>query len=389
MNPPAASPSALTFGAFRDAFPSATRCIHLNHAGTSPIARPVAEAVRAVTEELMGDDPFIAYKNHQKRQETLRAALGRMMNVPPATLAFTRNTSHGLSIAAESLDLAPGDNVVVPAIEYPANVYPWMAQRHRGVEVRLVPPRNADNLLDEEDLAGACDERTRVLAVSWVQWGTGQRLDLAKLGSYCRDRGIRFVVDAVQGRGALRLDLSALPVDIAAAGCHKWLLAPGGVGVLYVRPSVLPEMRPTNVGWNSVVEPLEFDRIRFELDPTPRRFEEGTPNLLGIAALNASVALLEAVGFDAVERGVLALAGAAREAVAAREGYRVISPDGTPSRSGIVAFRHRRLANKAVLQALARRNVRAAVRGGNLRFSPHAYNTEEEIRLAADALPAG
>ena len=377
--------TALSFAELRALFPSAERCTHLNHAGTSPIAQPVADAVRSVTDDLMSDDPFRAYVTHQKRQESLRAALGRMMNAPPACLGFVRNTSHGLTIAAQAVAFRPGDNVVVGRTEYPANLYPWMGQAHRGVTVRLVDPQGEDGLYAEEDLMAACDASTRVLAVSWVQWGTGQRMDLARLGAFCRERGILLVADVVQGLGALRLDLSALPVDIAAAGCHKWLLSPAGIGVLYVREGLLPDLLPTNIGWNSVNDPIAWERIHFdEMKPTADRFEEGSPGLLATAALGASVDLLEQVGFDAVERRVLELAAHARRSLAAR-GMQVVTPE--PVRSGIVAFRHPSLSNEAVLAALTEAKVVVAVRCGNVRFAPHAYSTEEEIDRAVAAIP--
>ena len=376
-----------TFDEFRALFPSARKCIHLNHAGTSPVARPVADAVHAVTAELTSDDPFAAYKNHQKRQETLRAGFARMTNVAADTLGFVRNTSHGLAIVAQSIPFEPGDTVVVGRSEYPANVYPWMAQAHRGVGVRLVEP-NPDGLYREEDLMDACaDASTRVLAVSWVQWGTGQRMDLARLGALCRERGIYLVADVVQGLGALRLDLGALPVDFAAAGCHKWLLAPAGLGVLYVRPGVMPGLVPTNVGWNAVEDPIDWENLHFDrLKQTPERFEEGSPNLLGTAALGASVSLLEAAGFDAVERRVLEVAGYARAALA-RRGMDVVTPE--PVASGIVAFRHPTLSNEATLAALTEAKVVCAVRCGNVRFAPHAYSNEEDVDRAVAAIPRG
>jgi selenocysteine lyase/cysteine desulfurase len=376
----------VTVKELRALFPSAGKCIYLNHAGTSPIAAPVAEAVQAVCVELMSENGLIAYTNDLKRQQALRVALGRMMNVAPTTLGYVRNTSHGIAVAAQAIPFRPGDTVVLPAIEYPANVYPWMAQAHRGVTVRLIPPRE-DDLVEEDDLIAACDTSTRVLAMSWVQWGTGQRLDMARLGAFCRERGILLVADVVQGLGALRLDLSALPVDIATAGCHKWLLAPGGVGVLYVRPEVFPTLLPTNIGWNSVEKPFDWERLHYDdLKPTPDRFEEGTSSILAIAALRKSVELLEAVGFDAVNDRVLALADHARERVAAR-GMRLFSPSAPGTRSGIVAFRHPRRPNKEILDILAAANVIAAVRGGNVRFAPHAYNSVADIDTAVAAIP--
>jgi selenocysteine lyase/cysteine desulfurase len=371
----------------RACFPSVQTCVHLNHAGTSPIPRPAAEAVLAVTDELMSDDSFVAFKNHEKRQTELRAAFGRMLHVAPAALAFVRNTSHGLSIAADALPLSPGDNVVVPPLEYPANVYPWMAQKKRGVETRIAPVRDADTgLIAEEDLMAACDERTRVLSVSWVQWGTGQRLDLGRLGAFCRQRNIVFVADIVQGLGALDCDLGSLPVDIAAAGCHKWLLAPAGIGVLYVRPGLLPDLLPTNIGWNSVTDALKWENIHFDLKNDSSRFEEGTPNILGTAGLLASVRLLESAGFEAVERHVLEMADRLRNGLRAR-GYRVISPDEAGRRSGIVAFRHPRFANEDVLSVLSVARVRAVVRCGKVRFSPHVENHASDVERALAALP--
>jgi len=193
----------------------------------------------------------------------------------------------------------------------------------------------------------------------------------------------------VQGLGALRLDLSALPVDIAAAGCHKWLLAPAGVGPLYVRPEVFPTLLPTNIGAYSVENenPFDWERLHYDdLKPNPARFEEGTHDMLAITALAKSVELLEAVGFDAVNDRILALADHARELLMAR-GMHLLSPSIPDARSGIIAFRHPHLANKAVLSALYARKVIAAVRCGNVRLSPHAYNSEADIEAAVAAIP--
>lgn len=379
----------MTYEEMRALFPSARTFAYLNHAGASPIAQPVADAVASVTADLLSGDIGAAFPHHLKRQEELRAAFGRMMNVPSSSLAFVRNTSHGIAIAAQAIPFRPGDVVVVAANEYPANIYPWMAQANRGVRVRLVPPRE-NGYVAEEDLIAACEAEganTRALAVSWVQWGTGQRMDVARLGAFCRARDIYFAVDVVQGLGALRFDAAAAHADFVAAGCHKWLMAPAGLGVLHIRPEVMPTLLPTNIGWNSVTDPIDWEREHFdELKPTADRFEEGSPAILATAGLHGSVTLLEAVGFDAVERRVLEIAEGLREMLAAR-GCQVISPNGPGQRSGIVSFRHPRLSNEAVLEALTARSVLAAVRCGNVRLSPHVYNTDADIAAAAQALP--
>ncbi len=378
----------MTLAELRALFPSAHKCIHLNHAGASPIAAPVANAVQAALAELQSDNSVAAYFSAMKHAGELRGVWGRMLNTSPDNLAVVKNTSQGLSIIAQGIRFKAGDNVVVGADEYPSNLYPWMAQEARGVQTRLVATR-ADGYVSEDDLEAACDASTRVLAVSWVQWGTGQRMDLARLGAFCAARNILLVVDAVQGFGALRLDLAKYPgVAFVTGGGHKWLLAPGGVGFLYVRPDLLAELLPNNVGWNWVAEPMAWSRNQWDTPkPTAARFEEGTPNVLGIAAMRASVGLLESVGFGTVEARVLELAGHARRRLAER-GMHVVSPHGQESRSGIVAFRHPAHANEAVETALADAKVISAVRCGNVRFAPHAYNTEADIDAAVAAIPA-
>lgn len=377
----------MRFDEMRALFPGSETMTYLNHAGVSPIAATVAHAGQNVLSDLLMGDPVVAFGGHLKRQETLRATLGRMMNAAPATLGFIRNTSHGLSIASQAIPFAPGEVIVTAASEYPSNIYPWMAQAWRSVRTHLVAP-DEDGIVREDDLIAACEANptTRVLAVSWVQWGTGQRMDLPRLGTFCRERGILFVVDVVQGLGALRLDVERDKIDIAAAGCHKWLMAPGGIGVLYIRPDVFSTLLPVNIGWNSVVNPIDWERQHFdELKPTTDRIEEGTPSLLNTATLGASVALMEEVGFDAIEQRVLYLADCARTCVAGRSCH-VLSPAAPETRSGIVAFRHPSLSNSDVLAKLADSKVTVAVRCGNVRISPHAYNMEADIERAAALL---
>ncbi|WP_395139788.1 aminotransferase class V-fold PLP-dependent enzyme [Armatimonas sp.] len=369
----------MTLAEFRAQFPSVENGVHLNHAGMGPIPTGVATAVGQALVELAHGDGMMAFRAHLKRQQRVRGALARLMNVPAEGVALVRNTSHGLAIAAQAIPFLPGENVVVGACEYPSVVYPWQAQASRGVETRLVAcPTNTD-LLSEDALIAACDANTRALAVSWVQWGTGQRMELEKLGAFCKARGIWFVVDVIQGLGALECDLTACGADIAAGGCHKWLLAPAGIGPLYIKPERLSELLPTNVGWNWVNNPFHWDRLRFEdARPSADRFEEGSPGILATAALDVSLGLLEAVGMGEIERAVLASAARLRQLLRER-GMEVCPTDG---HSGIVAFRHPRYTNDDVLAHLDANGVWAAVRCGWVRFSPHAYHRADELERA-------
>ena len=372
----------MTLTELRAQFPSTRNGVHLNHAGMGPIPCVASEAVAEALTELAHGDGMAAFRAHLTRQTRLRERLARLMHVAPEGVALVRNTSHGLAIAAQAIPFEAGEIVVVGECEYPSVVYPWQAQAVRGVETRLVAC--PDGLLSEDALMAACDHKTRVLAVSWVQWGTGQCMDLKTLGEFCKDRGIWFVVDIIQGLGALECDLAACGADIAAGGSHKWLLAPAGIGPLYIKPERLGELLPTNVGWNWVNNPFVWDRLRFE-DARPRadRFEEGSPAILATAALDASLGLLEAVGMPQIERAIRESAEALRSLLR-EKGLEVCPTDG---HSGIVAFRHRQLPNDVVLAALEAQTIWAAVRCGWVRFAPHAYTNGDDRQRAQSALP--
>lgn len=360
--------------------------VYVNHAGVSPSP---ARVVRAVTEgaALAARDPFGFFmEGVLPARERARARFAEMLGVSADHCCFTKNTGHGLSLLADGLHLEPADNVVSASCEYPAVVYPWYAQADRGIETRLIDPR-PDGTLSLDDCAAKMDARTRVVTLSWVQFGTGFRADLSAWASLAHTHGAIFVVDVIQGLGALPLDLGAAGVDAAASGVHKWLLAPGGTGVLFVTPAVLERLRLVNMGAGAVVDVGKFDPLDFSVKPNPQRFEEGTPNGLGLLGLDAALGLLTEVGVEAIGARVLELCTLGATLLE-RKGYEVASPMGEGQQSGLLCFRHAQHSNEAVLEALGKAGVTAAARGGNVRFSPHFYNHEEDMARAVDALPA-
>ena len=362
------------------------RGVYLNHAGVSPAP---ARVVRAVQEAaaLSAQDPLGFFLDGVVAWcASARGRLARLMGVPAEHLALVKNTGHGLSLVADGLRLAPGDNVVSVTCEYPSVVYPWYAQADRNIETRLVTPR-ADGTFTPDDLAAVMDNKTRVLTLSWVQFGTGFRCDLAACAALAHAHSALFVADVIQGLGVLPLEAENWGVDIAVTGAHKWLMAPGGTGGLYIAPHALEQMRLVNMGAGAVVDVAKFDPLDFNVKPTAQRYEEGTPNGLGLAGLDAALSLLAEVGTEAIAAHVLSLAAHAAEKLEAK-GYQVTSPRADHQRAGLVMFQHPTHTNEAVLQALTEAGVTAAVRGGKLRFSPHFYNTHEEIERAVEALPA-
>ena len=364
---------------------STAQGIYLNHAGVAPSP---ARVVRAVTEAVQwaGRDPIPYYMTGViPLMETTRGQLARLLGVPAEHLALTKNTAHGLSIVADGLSLEPGDNVLVADCDYPAVVYPWKAQAWRGIEAKIVTAR-PDGTLALEDFAAAIDKRTRAIAVSWIQFGTGYRIDLAAFAKLAHSHNALLIVDVIQGLGALPLEAEKLGLDIVATGAHKWLMAPAGTGGLYIAPHALSQMNLVNMGALSVVNVANYDSLDFTPKPTAQRYEEGSPNALGLFGLNAALALIEEMGIDAIGERVLFLSAHAATLLESK-GYEVTSPRDDAHRSGLVMFRHPDYSNEQVLDTLTAANVTAAVRGGRVRFAPHFYNTESEITAAVDALP--
>jgi selenocysteine lyase/cysteine desulfurase len=314
----------------------------------------------------------------------VRRLAGQLLNADPLDIAFIKNTSEGIGIVAEGLLWQAGDNVVTTEDEYPANLYPWMNLAGRGVELRRVPSRDGRILLD--DLRAALDERTRLVSLSFVEYASGFRNDLAAVGAMCREKGVLFFVDAIQGLGVLPLDVRSTPIDFLAADGHKWLLGPEGAGLFWIRRELIERLHPVGVGWNSVIDSRNFSRVEFRLKPHAGRWESGSLNVGGILALGANLELLLALGIDAIAERVLHLTDYLCEH-AAKIGLEVYSSRRRDETSGIVS-----LVVPGDVRAIVRRcrdvGIVVNQRAGRLRVSPHAYNTTEELDRLVELLGA-
>jgi len=370
-------------GRLRELFPVTRRWAYLNHAGIGPMPRLAAGAVGAVVAGVV-DGGDRRWPERNAGVEEVRGLAARLLGARDASsVAFAENTSAALSLVAEGLDWQEGDNVVGAACEFPSNVYPWMNLGRRGVELRLVP--EVDGRVRVEEVAARVDARTRVVALSWVEYASGFRVDLGRIGELCRERGALFAVDAIQGLGALRLDVEAAPVDVVAAAAHKWLLGPEGVAVLWLAPRALDRLVPVRAGWRSTADMFDWQRLELDFGDAARAWECGTLNAMGIHALGASLRLLLETGPDQVERRVLALADRAADGAPAA-GWTVASPRGETERSGIVSLAREDADARAVATRLAEQGIVVADRAGRIRLSPHVYNTEDEVDRALAAL---
>jgi len=295
---PAAQPIAHFIGN-ADEFPVLRHWDFFNHAAVSPLPRRAADALRRFAAQA----ETVAYLDTgwYRDLSALRQSVAQMVNATKEEIAFVKNTSEGISLVATGLDWNTGDRIVTTAVEYPANVYPWMElARSRGVELVMVPEETSGDgsrhVPLERILEAAGHPRTRLVTLSHVEYASGQRHDLATIGTFCRQRGILFCVDAIQSLGVLPVDVKSMHVDYLSADGHKWLLGPEGAGVFYCRRELLEHTRPATIGWMNVVDAQDYGNYDYTLRPDAGRFECGSYNVPGLLALKGSVELLTAVG---------------------------------------------------------------------------------------------
>jgi cysteine desulfurase/selenocysteine lyase len=372
----------------RTAFPVTERWVYLNHAGTNALPLPVLEAIRrcAVEETLDGG---LAYAAHAERVEEIRARAAELMGVPGTDVAFVKNTTEGMGFVANGLSWSEGDRVVVPDLEFPSAIYPWMALEDRGVVVDRVMPVGDGRCLPVEAFGEvvAAGPPPKVVATSWVQFGRGWRTDLAALAELAHGAGALLCVDVIQGLGVIPARLDEWGVDFAMADGHKWLLGPLGIGLLYVRGTCLDALRPLEPGWASVAHREQWDNLDLVWDSSARRLEGGSANVVGIHGLGASLDLLLEAGVDAVWDHVSALCDHACARLA-ETGAVVHSDRSEAGRSGLVTFSVPGRDPVEVVSALRDRGVVCSPRGGGVRLSPHGYNTRDELDRAVDAVSA-
>lgn len=366
----------------RDEFPVTGRWAFLDHAAVAPLPDCALRAMADWADDLARNG-VTNEPRWLNRVEEVRRLFGRLLGADPLDVAFIKNTTEGIGFVAEGFPWRAGDNVVTAAEEYPSNLYPWMNLTGRGVEVRMVPSR--DGRLWIDDLRSAIDSRTRLVSLSFVEYASGLRNDLDAVGAMCRERGIYFFVDAIQGLGMLPLDLGRTPLDFLSADGHKWLLGPEGAGIFYIRRELLDLLHPVGVGWHSVTGGFDFSRVDFTLKPNAGRWEGGSLNVAGITALGASLAMLLEIGISAVTERVLDLTDYLCQQ-AGPAGVEVFSSRCLEDKSGIVSLIVPGADPKQVVRHCRANGVAIAHRAGRLRVSPHCYNTHAELDRLLDLL---
>lgn len=369
----------------RSLFPALSKYAYLNSAAVSPIPTTAIDAINRQLADvsLNGSNNYtewIATKNRA------RALIAEMLGVRAEQIAFMRNTSDGFAAVANGLTWKPGDNIVSFENEFPANFYAWRMVRDRyGVELRLCPER--EGRIDLEELIGMIDGNTKVVALSSVQYGSGFRADLERVGRAARNVDALFAVDIIQGLGQFGFDLPAQYVDVASGASHKWLCAPEGCGMLYVSDRARERVEPAFVGWISVMTPWDFADRGQPFQPNALAWESGTGTASLFYGLEQCLKLLNDTGLEKIEGHLSELSHMLCDSLAGKN-YDVVSSRRQGEKSAIVCIKHRGgMDCNAIAKRLMEENIVVSPRNSILRIAPHFYNNFDDIERLISALP--
>ena len=361
---------------YRQLFPITRKFIYLNHAATSPLSTRALAAIQQYLlerSELMGDNwELIAEKSRY-----LRELIGRLINADGNRIAFVPNTNTGLNIVAAGLPWQTGDEILVPEMEFPSNVYPWLNLEKQGVRVRFLPVPSGG--LEPEQLRNAITPKTKLLAISSVEFLSGYAHDLKSIGQICREHGVWFIVDGIQGTGVIPMDVNEYHIDALANGGHKWLMWPQGFGFLFVSERLQEQIRPAYGGWIGVEHPEQFLNYPQELSGDARRYETGGYSSVAVPAATESLNLFLDIEISNIYKHLKKLTGIFIHGLQ-ELGLNVYTNEKIDVRSGIVTFYpERQETSRDLFEFLTGERVILSFRENMLRIAPHFYNTRDDI----------
>lgn len=361
---------------WRKYFPHTQTQVYLNHAAISPLSTPVMTALQDYLNErhLTKIENFFDFL--PKLTQT-KEAFARLLNCQWNELAYCPNTSSGFNLLANSYPWQAGDRILLNDQEFPSNVYPFMNLKKQGVIIDIV--KSKDGYINIEDLKAAITPQTKLLSISHVQFLSGQLMKLETIGQLCKENGMNFSVDAIQSLGATSIDVDKCNIDFLACGSHKWLMAPAGIGFAYIRPQLMSQLTPAQVGWLSVQN--EWDLLDYDLNLRldASQFETGTLNFLGICGLSAALGVFEEVGMPQITSHILTLSQFLIEEFS-NMGLKVITPSTNTEHLGIVTCEYSDAT--PLYDKLMNHQIECSVREEKyFRVAPHFYNTIEELEI--------
>jgi len=365
-------------------FPQDNELCYLNHAAVSPWPKCAAEAVQRFAFENMtcGAEK---YPQWMQISQELRDRLRCLLNATSVDdIALVKNTSEGLSFVAQGLPWKHGDQVIGIADDFPSNRVVWESLESQGVEFVQVDTNATDD--PEAALIDQISEKTRLLAISTVHFATGVRLDLQRLSDACQSSGVLLCLDAIQSLGAIRLDVQATPADFVIADGHKWMLGPEGLAVFYVNPNIREKLKLTQFGWAMRQDPGDYSPGPWEPAHSAKRFEAGSPNMLGIHALHASLGLQQQIGSEEIEKMLRKNIDLLRTSLNSVEDLKLRTPSDSSRSAGILSMRVGGIESDVLWKRLMEKRVICASRGGFLRLSPHFYTRKQVLDRASEII---
>lgn len=355
--------------------------VYFNHAATAPISNLVKNRLTDLLNE-KSEKKIDDYISFLKVADETKSLLSEFINSSPDRIAFIDNTSNGLNIIANSLQWEKGDRILLNNVEFPANVYPFLNLKRFGVEVDFV--KSVNGIVTAEQIIDSIKPETRLISVSFVQFLSGYKIDLKKLGNYCRSNNIIFCVDAIQGIGALNINVKENKIDFLSCGTQKWLFGMQGLAFIYVDEEFQKKIIPANIGWLSVDDTWNLLDYKLNLKTSAKVFEGGTLNAFGIYAFNTSLNMLYNFGFDNIEKEVLSNT---KYFIKKLEGTGidcVLSKCKDSELAGIVTIKPKN--PEVIFNELEKKKIICSLREGLIRFSPHFYNNFEEIDRVVEEL---
>lgn len=366
----------------RDFFPYINNgIIYFNHASTGPFSTLVVNRLTKLLSE-KSESKIDDYGSFLKVVEETKELLAEMINCNVDRTAFVDNTSNGLNILAQSVDWKKGDRILLNDVEFPANVYPFLNLKRLGVEVDFVKSENG--IVTAEQIIESVRHETRMISISFVQFLSGYKVDLEKIGNYCRANNIIFCVDGIQGIGAVQIDVAKYKIDFLSCGTQKWLLGMQGLAFIYVNEEFQKKMVPANVGWLSVQNAWDLLDYKMELKTSANVFQGGTLNAFGIYAFNTSQNLLKEVGYQNIQLKVISNTKYFIDKLKSINIAPVLANCNEENLAGIVTIKTEN--PDVIFKRLEQNKIICSLREGFIRFSPHFYNTEKDIDIVVDVL---
>jgi selenocysteine lyase/cysteine desulfurase len=378
-------PTFTTFSQAEGQFPQQDGLCYLNHAAVSPWACCTEKAVSAFAKEnvISGAQH---YPQWLKVEQSLRERLAQLIGIDSTKeIALAKNTSEALSIIAYGLEWQEGDEVIISNQEFPSNRIVWESLSQFGVSVKTA---NIDEQDPIEAISALVNTKTRLVSISSIQYASGIVTDLEALGKLCKANKCLLCVDAIQSLGALPFNQKSIDADFIVADGHKWMMASEGLALLYVKEAHIPTLKLYQYGWHMIEQRGNYDSLEWNAATDAKRFECGSPNMLGIHALNASLELLLDIGINNIHAALCERIDYLEKQLSTIEGLEFVSRKASSSalQSGIICFKIKDIDSAKLYQTLMSKGVICANRGGGVRFSPHFYTTQGVIDEAVAIL---